>query len=172
MKKFLAVAILATGLLGATSAFAQATASTSASGSVTLIRPLTITKTADLEFGRIVKHATTTGTVSMTSGADGVTAGSGAVALTGITTSRAKFSIDGESGQLVNVTVPASFGITNGTDTITVTTASSLGTSVTLSGTYPGAGSSPLNVGGSFSVLPALSTGVYTGTLNVSVAYN
>ena len=172
MKKIVAVALAATALLGANSAFAQATASTSASGSVTLIRPLTITKTADLEFGRIVKPSAGTGTVSMTSAADGVTAGSGSVALTGITTSRAKFTIDGEGGQLVNVTVPGSFTITNGTDNISVTTASSLGASVTLSSSLGSAGTSPLNVGGSFSVPTAISTGLYTGTLNVSVAYN
>ncbi len=172
MKKLLAVVVLATGLFGATSAFAQASASTSASGSVTLIRPITITKTADLEFGRVVKPTAGTGTVSMTNASDATSAGSGAVTLAGITTSRAKFTIDGEGAQLVNLTVPASFSIGNGTDSITVTTTNNLGASTTLSGALGGAGTASLNVGGSFNVPFAISTGLYTGTLNVTAAYN
>lgn len=174
MKKILATGIAVIGLASAGSAFAQATSSTSATGSVTILRPLTVTKNTggDLEFGRIVKPTTGSGTVSMSNTSDSVTAGSGAVALSGITTSRAKFTIDGEGAQLVNITVPASFNITNGTDTISVTTTNNLGTSTTLSGSLGGAGSAALNVGGSFSVPSANSTGLYTGTLNVSVAYN
>ena len=172
MRDFIGVAIIAIGLCGATSAFAQATASTSASGSVTLVRPITITKNADLEFGRVVKPTAGTGTVSMSNAADTTTAGSGAVALAGITTSRAKFTIDGEGAQVVNITVPATFAITNGTDNITVTTTQNLGTSTTLSGALGAAGSASLNVGGSFNVPSAISTGLFTGTLNVSVAYN
>lgn len=172
MKKLFVIAALASCLLGATSAYAQASASTSASGSVTLLRPITITKTADLEFGRVVKPSSGTGTVSMTNASDATTAGSGAVAISGITTSRAKFTIDGEGGQGVSVTVPATFPITNGTDSITVTTTQNLGTSTTLSNALGAAGSASLNVGGSFSVPSANTTGLYTGTLNVSVAYN
>lgn len=172
MKKIIAAAVLVTGLFGSTSAFAQATASTSASGSVTLIRPITITKTADLEFGRVVKPTAGTGTVSMTNASDTTTASAGAVALAGITTSRAKFTIDGEGAQVVNITVPATFVITNTVDNITVTTTQNLGASTTLSGALGAAGNASLNVGGSFSVPAANSTGLYTGTLNVSVAYN
>ena len=172
MKKLFVIAALASGLFGSTSAYAQSSASTSASGSVTLLRPITITKTADLEFGRVVKPSSGTGTVSMTNTSDATSAGSGAVAISGITTSRAKFTIDGEGGQGVSVTVPATFPITNGTDTITVTTTQNLGASTTLSNALGAAGSASLNVGGSFSVPSANTTGLYTGTLNVSVAYN
>jgi hypothetical protein len=173
MKKIVAIGFACVALLGANTAFAQATSATTASGSVTLIRPITITKDVggDLNFGRIVTPTTGTGTVSMTSAADAVTAGSGAVALTGITTSRAKFTIDGEGGQQVNVTVPATFNMINGANTLTVTTASSLGASFT-SGSLGSGFTQALTVGGSFSVPAGQATGVYTGTLNVSVAYN
>ena len=172
MKKLLVIAALASGIFGATSAYAQASASTSASGSVTLLRPITITKTADLEFGRVVKPSTGTGTVSMTNASDAVTAASGAVAISGITTSRAKFTIDGEGGQGVSVTVPATFNIVNGAVTITVTTTQNLGASTTLNNALGSAGSATLDVGGSFNVPSTNATGLYTGTLNVSVAYN
>ena len=152
-------------------ALAQASAQATASGSTTIIRPVTVTKTADLQFGRIVKPATGDGTVSMANAADAVTAGSGAMALSG-TTSRAKFTINGEGAMGVSLTVPASFEMSNGTDQIVVTLDPDLGATTTLSGAAGAAGTKALNVGGSFSVPAAISTGAFVGTFDVTVAYN
>lgn len=151
-------------------AFAQNSASATASGSVTIIRPIELTKDVDLVFGRIVKPASGSGSVAIADTADTVSA-TGAVALSGITTSRAKFTINGEGGQSVSVTVPASFSLTNGTDSIAVTLDPDLGASTTLSNALGAAGSKSLYVGGSFAVGSGLSTGAYTGSFNVSVAY-
>lgn len=152
-------------------AFAQASATATASGSTTIIRPVTISKTADLQFGRIVKPATGAGTVTMTDAADAVSAGSGAVALTS-TTSRAKYTINGEGAMGVSLTIPASFEMSNGTDDIEVTLDPDLGATTTLSGSAGAAGTKALNVGGSFSVPNDISTGAFTGTFDVTVAYN
>lgn len=171
MKKLvLAAAVCAAALSAPNAAFAQSSATASANGSTTLIRPITITKTADLAFGRIVKPSTGTGTVAVANSADTVTAGSGAVALTS-TTSRAKFTIDGEGGQAISVSVPASFNLSNGTDTIAVTLNPDLGATTNLSGSLAAAGSASLNVGGSFNVPNGISTGVYSGSFSVTVAY-
>jgi len=173
MKRILlsGAAVLATATL-TTPALAQDSDSADADGSTTIIQPLTITKDADLSFGRIVKPSTGTGTVSIADSADTVTAGSGAVALTGIATSRAKFTIDGEGAQGITITVPADFDLENGTDTITVTLDADRPASDTLDGTLGGDGTRALNVGGSFSLPTGISTGEYTGTFTVSVAYN
>ncbi len=173
MKKIFAIAVLSAGLLSEASAFAQAanTATTTASGGVTIIRPITIDKTADLDFGRIVKPATGSGTVTITNGSDLVTAASGAVRLPGITTSQAKFTIDGEGGQALNLTVPATFDITNGVDTFTVTTNNNLGATPTLSNALGSAGSASLLVGGTFALPAAASTARYTGIFSVTVSY-
>ena len=153
-------------------AFAQASASATANGSTTIIRPVTITNTSGLSFGRIVKPSTGTGTVTIANSADTVSAGAGAVALAGITTSRAKFTIDGEGGQALTVTVPGTFALGNGTDTITVTLNPNAAGTQTLSNALGAAGTLALNVGGSFNVPNAVSTGAYTGSFDVTVQYN
>ena len=155
-----------------TPAFAQDSDTADADGSTTIIQPLTIAKDADLSFGRIVKPSTGTGTVTIADSADTVSAGSGAVALTGIATSRAKFTIDGEGAQGITITVPADFDLVNGTDTITVTLDADRPASDTLDGTLGGDGTRALNVGGSFSLPDSVSTGEYTGQFTVTVAYN
>lgn len=182
MRTLLVVGIAAMGMFTASGAYAQAanTSSATASGSVTILRPLTVAKDTggDLQFGRIVQPRTGSGTVTIGSGADTVSASGGAVALSGISTSRAKFTISGEGGQAVGVTIDSTFVLSNGTtaDDITVTTSNNLGATstptTTLSNALGSAGSSALLVGGSFSVPSGASTGLYTGTLNVSVAYN
>lgn len=163
-------AILAAALT--TPAFAQDSDSADADGSTTIIQPLTITKDADLSFGRIVKPSSGTGTVTIADSADTVSAASGAVALTGIATSRAKFTIDGEGAQGITITVPASFDLENGAESITVTLDADRPASDTLSGTLGGDGTRALNVGGSFSLPDDAATGEYTGQFTVTVAYN
>uniref|UniRef100_UPI0037BF8B3D DUF4402 domain-containing protein n=1 Tax=Brevundimonas sp. TaxID=1871086 RepID=UPI0037BF8B3D len=61
IKTFAAVAAVVLTAVAAP-AFAQSSASTTGSGSITVIRPLTITKTADLKFGTVVRPASGSGT--------------------------------------------------------------------------------------------------------------
>lgn len=172
MNKIIAFAAAGLTMLGAASAAnAQASASGTANGSVTLMNPITITKTADISFGRIIKPTSGTGSVAIPFTNDTVTAGSGATAMSGITTSRAKFTIAGEGGQAVSVSVPATFDLTKGGDTITVTLDDDLGTSTTLSNTVGTPGSASLNIGGSFSLPSGQASGAYTGSFAVTVAY-
>ncbi len=177
MKKTLAFALALGSLAAAGPAFAQAanTDTDTASGSVTIIRPLTLTKTTDLAFGRVVQPTGGTGTVSIANNSTTVIGGSGAVVLGGQTTSHAVFGVSGEGNQVVNITSPANFDLSNGTDTITVTLAPDWNTTtnqVTLTGSLGGAGAATLNLGGSFSLPSSISSGAYTGTFNVTVAYN
>ncbi|SDR13687.1 protein of unknown function [Brevundimonas sp. 374] len=158
----------------ASPALAQS-ASTTGSGSITVIRPLTITKTADLKFGTVVRPGTGSGTVVVSSaGARSVTGG--VVGLnSGDTPAAAAFSVAGEGGQSVSVTIPATFSMANGTDTLTVTTSNSLtgsAASQTLSNALGSAGSLAFSVGGSVPVASTTATGAYTGTFTVSAAYN
>lgn len=140
--------------------------------STTIIQPLTISKGADLSFGRIVKPTTGSGTVSMSASSDVVAAGAGAVALGGINTSRAKFAIAGEGGQAISLTVPASVQLTHGSDAIAVTLTPDLTATPTLSGALGTQGGLALNIGGSFTIPNTASTGNYSGRFNVTVSYN
>lgn len=175
MKKILAGAFITIGLAaGSSAAFAQSSATATATGSTTIVQPLTLTKNVDLSFGRIVKPSTGSGTVAIANTADAVTAGSGAIALSGITTTRAKFTIDGEGGQVATVSVPTSFDLalsTDATKKITITLAPDLGATTTLSNALGAAGTQTLYVGGNFALPSTQVTGAYSGTFDVTVAY-
>jgi len=156
-------------------AFAQSSATTTGSGSITILRPITITKNADLRFGTVVRPATGSGTaVVSTAGARSVTGG--VVGLTsGDTPQAAQFTVDGEGGQSVSITIPATFSIANGSDTLTVTTSNNLigsASAQTLGNTLGSAGSLVFRVGGSVPVASTSATGLYSGTFSVTAAYN
>ena len=154
------------------SAFAQ---SASGSGSITVLRPLTVTKNADLRFGTVVRPATGSGTaVISNAGVRSVTGGVAGLA-SGTTPGAAQFTLAGEGGQSVSVTVPATFNILNSTETLVITTTNDMAGSAgaqLLSGALGTAGSLVVNVGGSVPITSTTATGLYTGTFTVSAAYN
>jgi hypothetical protein len=173
MNKLVKIGLSAAMVAGiATSASAQSN-SASTNGSTTIVRPVTISKSADLSFGRIVRPSSSTSTVALTDSSDTVTASGNGLVLSGIATSRAKYTINGEGGQVVSITIPEDFTMehTNETDTLLVTLDADLTATETLDSTLGNAGSLALNIGGSFPLTTTTATGAYTGTFNVSVAY-
>lgn len=151
-------------------AFAQ-TNQASTTGSTTIVRPVTITKNADLVFGRVVRPSTGTGTVTLTTTSDTPTIDNGLI-LGGITTSHANYTINGEGGQAVSITIPASFTMSGpSASSLVVTLTKDVTGSETLSNALGAAGSKTVNIGGSFPLTATTTTGAYTGTFNVDVAY-
>ena len=149
--------------------------SATGTGSITVVRPLTVTRDADLRFGTVVRPLTGAGTAVIdTAGARSVTGG--VVTLSsGDVPQAAQFTIAGEGAQSVSVTIPASFSIANQTETLMVTTTSNLtgsAASQVLSGAIGSAGSLVVNVGGAVPIASTTATGIYTGTFTVSAAYN
>jgi hypothetical protein len=170
VKKLIVAALVAGAALGSSSALAQNTANTTATGSVTIISPITINKTADLSFGRIVRPSTGSATITVANTADTVTTGT-AVALSGIAVSRAKFTIAGEGAQAISITVGSLTLNGPSASTLAVTLSPDQSSGAVLSGALGAAGSLTLNVGGSFSLPSTQTTGAYTGTFTVTVAY-
>ncbi|WP_409020869.1 DUF4402 domain-containing protein [Brevundimonas vesicularis] len=168
-----ALAVTAFGLAGTASA--QSSSSASGQGSITVIRPLTVSKSADMKFGTVVRPSTGSGSVII-SNAGARTVSGGAVALnSGDTPQAAQFNIEGEGGQSVSVTIPATFSMINGAESLTVTTNNSLGANAsaqTLSNALGSAGTLNVRVGGTVALPSTAATGVYTGTFTVSAAYN
>lgn len=154
---------------------AQSSASTTGTGSITIIRPITIAKTADLAFGTVVRPATGAGT-AVVSAAGARTVTGGVVALSsGATPAAAAFTVSGEGGQSISVTIPATFSMVNGPDSLTVTTSNNLTGSAaaqTLSNALGGAGTLGFTVGGSVPIASTTTTGLYSGSFTVSAAYN
>ena len=159
-------AIVATAM--ASSAFAQASATTSASASITVFQPITITKVTDLAFGRVIRTSSTPTVyaVAAANGATSVTGGNGIFTSGGGTPGRATFTVNGEGGQAFNIVSDPTV-VANG-NTINLVTSAATGT---LSGTLGSAGSTTFGVGGNVTLSSTSPTGVSSGSFNVTVTY-
>lgn len=156
-------------------ALPAAAQSADGSGSITVIRPLTVTNDTPMAFGTVVRPATSAGngTVAVAAAATPARSVTGdVVALASTSASAAKFTLDGEGGQTVSVTVPASFDMASGSDTLTVATSKDIGATVTLSGALGSDGTKVFYVGGSVPITNATASGAYAGTFTVSASYN
>ena len=152
------------------SAFAQSSATLSTTGTSTIIQPITLTAGTALAFGTLVRPSTGSGTVTIDQTAGTRTVTGGVVGLASSATSRATYTVGGEGGQNFSISVPATFSLT-GPSTIPVTLTPTA-TSGVLSNAIGTAGTASFGVGGNFTISSTTSTGVYSGTFNVTVAYN
>lgn len=154
---FLAASFALVGFNGAAHA-AQA----SASATATILSPITVTKTADLAFGKIIAAASAD-TVTI-SAAGALTCGS-ALTCSG-TTSAAAFNVAGSAGEVVTLSSDANVTLSDGASHTMTSTLSTSASTLTLAG---GAGS--FTVGGVLSVGANQFAGAYTGNFNVTVNY-
>ena len=158
----------------ATPALAQNSATQSTTGSVKIIQPITLAKNTDLGFGSVVKPNSGTNTVAIDAASGSRTlTGGGDAALAPSASGRATYTVTGEGGQTFSISTPASFDMQRqgGSDTITVALTQSA-TAGTISGALGNTGTAAFGVGGSFDVSAATASGAYSGTFDVTVAYN
>jgi outer membrane receptor for monomeric catechols len=172
MKTFTAVAAFALAAL-ATPAYAQSTSTVDTTGTTTILRPVTIEQTSALAFGTIVRPTSGSSTIAIGTGADTASKTGSAVLLRG-PTSRARYTLRGEGGETVSVSMPTSFNMTKvgAADTLGVALTRNPSGTVLLGSTLGNEGTATLDVGGSFTINDATATGSYTGTFPVSVSYN
>jgi spore coat protein U-like protein len=151
-------------------AHAQNVATGTATGSVTIVRPITITNTAGLQFGKLAQPA---GAATVTVTPAGVVSRSGVGTVGSQTTSAAAFNVGGDGAAVFAINVPSgTFNMLAGTSgTILVSTSLSAATG-TLSGSTGSAGSTSFTVGGIMTLGAAQALGAYSGTFNVTVTYN
>lgn len=156
---------------GATSFGQTQTASATANTTATIVTPIAIVQTTDLEFGNVAVSATNAGTVAMsTNSTRTVTGGCTLPATTGTTTAAA-FTVTGASGFTYAITLPASVSIDdNNSNTMLVNgfVSDPDGTG-TLSG-----GTETLKVGATLNVAAGQAAGTYESDndFEVTVAYN
>lgn len=147
---------------------AQNTATDAADAYATIIAPITITNTIDLNFGDIIDG---TGTVVLATDS-GRTASYQAFSGTQVgTVSAASFNITGQASYTYEITLPTTdVTITEtGSDTMVV---NNFVSNPATTGTLDGSGSGVVLVGATLNVVAGQATGLYTGTFNVTVAYN
>lgn len=153
---------------------AMAQVADTASGSLTIVQPLTITKDADLRFGSIVKPEASGSVAISTAGARSVSDGVQALSA-GDTPQAARFTVAGSGGHALSIQIPPSITLSSGANALVVTTTNNLTGSLAaqvLSGSPETSGSLEVRVGGSVALASTTEPGTYTGVLTVSAAYN
>lgn len=151
-------------------AFAQETAT--ATATATIVTPIAISKTSDMNFGNVAVQSTTAGTVVLPPSATPTRTTTGGVTLpaTAGTVTAAAFTVTGEDGYTYSITLPSSVTITDNTNSMTVNAFTS---SPSATGTLTG-GSQTLYVGATLNVAAAQPAGEYVSStpFNVTVNYN
>jgi hypothetical protein len=166
MKKLSTIFAGALFVVGFSSAYAQSTASADASARI--VSPLQITKTADLKFGNVAAGPAA-GTVDMA--ITDVRTATGGVTLisAGNVSNAAAFDIIGYPDATFTISLPSTILIASGANDMQVDNfVSSLGATSALDAL----GESALKVGATLNVDANQPVGLYTGSFDVTVAYN
>jgi len=149
---------------------AKAQVSASANASVTLITPIAITKTVDMNFGNVAV-GTSPGTVVLAPAGTRTATGGVTLPVTTGTVTAASFTVTGAANYTFSISLPASsITLKSGANSLTVSTFLS---TPTPTGTLTG-GTATLNVGATLNVPANQAAGVYTTDtpFTVTVNYN
>ena len=159
-----------------TGIYSQATENTAAAAQI--VTPLTISETASLHFGTMAVLAGTGGTCVLST--QGVRSQSGGVNLSAQTpmASNAGYNVSGAVNTSYAITLPASITVTETVSSSATMIISNLEARTSsagangLTGTLSAGGTDSFTVGGTLNVASGQVTGLYTGSFDVTVAYN
>jgi hypothetical protein len=140
----------------------------SGTGAATLVAPLSVVKTDDLDFGGLISAATA-GTATINASTDARTTAGGVTPAGGSPTA-AHFTAAGRIGAIALISLPAGITLTRGggSETMTVSSISSNGATLRL---FPGTGTIDVAVGGTLNVAANQVAGSYVGTFTVNILY-
>jgi hypothetical protein len=164
----LAASVAATAIAATPAVAAPVGAATPATARARIVKPLVLTRVANLDFGTITLGTVAAGGETVSMSQLGVVAcGSGGLTCSG-TPVAAQYNVTGTNNQVVQIVAVAS-SLTNANDGTTL----SFSPNAPLTATLPNSGTSGVNfnVGGSITIVPATTDGVYTGNINVTVDY-
>ncbi len=153
-------ALVGAALLAGFSASSAQAATATATARAKILKQITVTKTADLDFGTIIVGATGDTVVLTAAGVRTCTV----VTCTGTPTAAA-FGIVGTTGETVTLAATGSATLTSGGNTMAINTYTTSAATRVLTGT------DSFSVGASLVVGANQADGVYTGTVNVTVNY-
>ena len=147
-------------------------ASAGASAGGTVVTPIAISKTQDLQFGKFIAGTGGTLTVAPGDAVNHVPASTGNVTTNATFangSSPASFTVTGDSGAAYSITLPSTATLTKPVTLETMTVGSIVsdaGATPTITG-----GSVVVSVGGTVTVASGQVPGVYAGSFNVTVDY-
>ncbi len=156
---------------------AQSTITSTTAGAV-IITPISLTQESPLNFGVMAVLATTPGACILST--IGIRTASGGVNLSaaGVSATNAAFSVVGLESATYSISLPSTITVTetlSGTETMTIDALSVRAASNAadgFTGTLNGAGVDNFTIGGTLNVQAAQVSGIYSGSFNVTVAYN
>lgn len=137
-----------------------------------VIRPISIAKTQDLQFGSVTRPSSGSGSITLTPGGVASVTGTNVRRFPSPAATAAQFTVRGEGGQAVTVSVPTTMTLTGSSGSVTATLSNIGGGAQVLSGATGSAGTVQVNVGGSVPLTGSTAIGTFTGTLTVTVQYN
>lgn len=163
-------ALAATVATPALAATATATAAATAKGTVLL--PLTLTETQQLDFGTVIASPTVAGNVTIDADTGARAVGGGVVGVPNYPGARGLFQGAGSANQVVVLSLSAPAVLTSGANTLTVNsmtfdTAGGLNTTRSIDST----GAFSVGVGGDFAIGANQANGVYTASYTVTADY-
>lgn len=156
----------------------MAQASTTTSAAANLITPLTLTEVTSLHFGTMSVLTSTAGTCVLAT--SGTRTSTGGVNLsTGTpTSSTATYTVAGLASATYAITFPTTITVANGSNSMTIstvtlkTTSGSDVTTGSTTSTLSASGADGIAIGGILDVPAGQTTGLYSGTFTLTVAYN
>lgn len=171
MKYLVGVATAALLLASGSSAMA-AQASATVTANATVITPLTATASKTLEFGKLVMDSSGTGGTLVIAASSGGRSVTGGVNLVGGTSGQS--AVVDVVGDTVNgapnaytVTIPTTATLTSGANSMSVT-----GINTNTVGLTTLVGTNHISIGGTLNASSGQAPGSYTGTFDVTAAYN
>lgn len=168
--KFLVAVVAVMGFTA--DAFAQQTSSATANTSATIIQPIAIVKTADMNFGNVAVHTTNNGTVVLgTSNNRSSTGGVTLPVATPGTVTSATFDVTGAANYTYSITLPSSPVVLddNNGHNMNVTTFVS---NPTPTGTLDANGEETISVGATLTVTGGQAPGTYESDQDFAVIVN
>jgi hypothetical protein len=158
-----------TAAAAASTALASGSVQATAPASVTVLSPVSLTKTQDMAFGQIVRPSNAnTNTVTLDTNDTVTLSGAGNGSVVTSTTTSAKFNLTAPAGTTYTTAQQLTFNQTGLTNIAAGNPAATTGTL----GTVPAAGIQELRFGGQFDITSATPAQPFTGTLTVTVNYN
>lgn len=155
------------------SAAPAAAQSASSQASVTINKPLTLTKKNDLAFGTVLLTGTGTFSTTVSVSATGTRTCDASLATCSGTAQQAVYNVSGNKQRTVALTIPTSVELTSTTApadklTMTVINPNATNTIVLTNSGNPG---TDFGIGGSLTLTNDTSDGVYNGTFSVTANY-
>ena len=143
-------------------------AQSSATVTVNIVKPLSLTSSGSLNFGTIVMNSLTASRTVSLSPQNVLTCGGGVELACSGATSVPTYNVQGTNRTVISIAKTPTM-LTNSSDGSKLTLTLSGPTSITLANS--GAPGENFTVGGSITLTPSTNAGLYSGTVNVTVDY-